>query len=382
MGALRVGLVAGEASGDRLGAALIRALRALNPDLEVVGVAGKAMQAEGCHSIADIDALSLMGVAEILIHLPRLLMLRRRIVKELTEWKPDVVVGIDAPDFNLGLERRLRDRGILTAHYVSPSVWAWRPGRIHTVARAAEAVLCLLPFEPACYAGVPVTAAFVGHPLADEITPTPTEVARRDMGLSGAGQVVAVLPGSRLDEVRRLAPSFFSAVAQLARTRTGLHVIVPLARPVLRAPVEAALARHPGLPVVLVDGAARKAMVAADAVLAASGTATLEALLLDRPMVVAYRVQAFTAWLLRRAGLRMRYFSLPNLLAGGELVPELIQEEASVARITAAMNELLDDAAARQKQRDGFAAVRAKLGHDAARRAADSLLALLGSRER
>lgn len=377
MVSLRVGLVAGETSGDQLGAALIRALRARVPGLEVVGVAGEAMRTAGCRSLADIDALSLMGLMEIVTHLPRLLILRRRLVSELTKMQPDLVVGIDSPDFNLGLERRLRRRGVLTAHYVSPSVWAWRPGRVRTVARAVEAILCLLPFEPACYAGIPVQATFVGHPLTDEITPVPIDDARRALGLDVSGQVLAVLPGSRVGEVRRLAPLFFAAAAALSRSRASLRILVPLARPLLKAPVETALARYPGLSVTLLDAGARSAMSAADVVLTASGTAALEALLLDRPMVVAYRVNPLTAWLLRRAGLRMRHFSLPNLLAGEELVPELIQESADIARIVAAVGELLDNTEARKKQREGFAAVRNELGCNAAERAADALLALL-----
>lgn len=382
MASLRVGLVAGETSGDRLGAVLIRALRTRVPELEVVGVAGAAMRAAGCQAIADVDALSLMGLMEIVTHLPRLLILRRRLLNELTRVQPDLVVGIDAPDFNLGLERRLRKRGFRTAHYVSPSVWAWRAGRVRSVARAAEAVLCLLPFEPACYAAVPVKASFVGHPLVDEIVPVSVADARRTLRLDGNGRILAVLPGSRVGEVKRLAPLFFAAADALTRSHPDLRIVVPLARPLLRAPVEAALARHPGLSATLFDADARSAMGAADAVLTASGTAALEALLLNRPMVVAYRVHVLTAWLLRHAGLRMRYFSLPNLLAESELVPELIQGSASVARITAAVAELLDNAEARQKQRDGFAAVRAVLGHYAADRAADALLALLGSGER
>lgn len=379
---LRLGLVAGEASGDRLGAALIRAMQERVADLEVFGVAGDAMRATGCRAIASIDALSVMGLAEVLTQLPRLAAFRRRIARDLVRERPDLVVGIDSPDFNLGLEQRLRKRGVLTAHYVSPSVWAWRPRRVATVAQAAGEVLCLLPFEPACYSSIPVAAEFVGHPLADEIEPIPQGEARQRLGLVETGTVVALLPGSRKSEAVRLMPLFLRVATELARSGLAAHFLIPLARPALEPVVRTALRPYPSLPVTIVHGEARLAMAAAEAVLLASGTAALEALLLDRPMVVAYRVHAATAWLARRVGLQSTYFSLPNLLAGRELVPELLQERASVARIMAASAPLLENVAARETQRKGFAQVRAALGKNAAGRAADALLEFLARSRR
>ncbi|MDN5863746.1 MAG: lipid-A-disaccharide synthase [Gammaproteobacteria bacterium] len=375
---LRIGLVAGETSGDRLGAALIDALQKRVPELEVIGVAGDAMRAAGCRPIADISALSVMGLTEIVGSLPRLLRLRHRLVRELAGAAPDLVVGIDAPEFNLGLERALRARGVRTAHYVSPSVWAWRPGRVHTVARAAKAVLCLLPFEPACYDSVPVHAVFTGHPLADELAPQGREAARAALDLPQEGRVLAVLPGSRSAEVERLAVRFLDAARELARGRDDLRVIVPAANASLKARLEELCAQRPDAPMKVIEERAHEAIVASDVVLAASGTVTLEAMLLDRPMVVAYRMARLSAWLLLRAGLlRAPHFSLPNLLAGREIVPELAQQNASVATIIAETAHLLDDTGARAAQCDQFAALRSQLGKDAAGRAAEALLELL-----
>ncbi len=375
-----VALVAGETSGDQLGGLLIKALRARRSDINFVGVAGPQMRAAGCRALHDVEALSVMGVMEVLTHLPRLVRIRRRLVAEIKALRPDLVIGIDSPDFNLGLERRLRARGIRTAHYVSPSVWAWRSGRVRTVARAAEAVFCLLPFEPDCYAGQPVRAVFTGHPLADELKPSPREDARAALGLAPGGQVLALLPGSRASEVERLTPPFVAAAAELAAGRPELHVLIPVARPSLRAWIEAEVARH-RIPATLVDGRARTVISAADAVLVASGTATLETLLLNRPMVTAYQVSPLTAWLLRRTrALHTPHYALPNLLAGREIVPELIQEEVSVARITSTLAPLLDDIAERERQCAAFVAVRNVLGEDAAGRAAAAVLDLLEER--
>ncbi|MGH8226076.1 MAG: lipid-A-disaccharide synthase [Gammaproteobacteria bacterium] len=376
---MRIGFVVGEASGDQLGAALIGALRERVPEFEAIGVVGEAMRAAGCRPLADIGSLSVMGLVEILVHLPGLFRLRRRLVRELVAAAPDLVVGIDVPDFNLGLERMLRARGIRTAHYVSPSVWAWRSGRVRTVARAAEAVLCLLPFEPACYKEVPVRAVFTGHPLADELLPRSQAEARTALGLAPQGRVLAVLPGSRRGEVQRLAPVFMAAAAELARSRPDLQVIVPVARPELQSVLAAACPETSSAAApLLVTGRAQEAISASDTVLAASGTVTLETLLLDRPMVVAYRMAPLSAFLLLRCGLlRTPYFSLPNLVAGRKIVPELAQREASVARIVTEVGRLLDDDSARVAQRDEFAAVRCVLGGGAAARAAQTLLELI-----
>ena len=376
-----IGLVAGEASGDRLGATLIAALRERFPGARFVGMTGPRMAAEGCRSLADIRDLSVMGLAEILGQLPRLLKLRKQLARDLVEADIDILIGIDAPDFNLGLERRCRKRSIRTVHYVSPSVWAWRPGRVRTVARAAELVLCLLPFEPACYRGVDVRAEFVGHPLVDELSPGSATRARTALGIGAGKRVLAVLPGSREGEVSRLLPPFLAAAQALRQTRAELETVIPVAHPDLRPFVESECARVPNLEPRLVDGRAHEVITAADAVLVASGTATLETLLLSRPMVVAYRMAPLTAWLLLRAGLlKAPYFALPNLIAGRRIVPELAQDQVDVARITESVAPLLDDPRVREAQLAAFAEVRRDLGHAPAQRAADLVKEILVDR--
>lgn len=373
---MRVFIVAGELSGDLLGAALIDALRARVPSMEVVGVAGPAMQAAGCRALASIEALSLMGIAEVLPALPRLFRLRAELIDAARTFAPDVVIGIDAPDFNLGLERRLRAHGLRCVHLVSPTIWAWRKGRLKTIARSVDQMLCVYPFEPAHYEGSGVDAAYIGHPLADQLDDRVSPVAgRAALGLAD-GLTLAVLPGSRGSEVRQLAAPFAAAVARLAQQVPGLQVVTPVAKPSLRAPIEAAIRQHAGhVPWHCLDGQSREAMRAADAVLLASGTATLECLLLGRPMVVGYRTSALTAWLLLKAGLlKTRYVSLPNLLAAEPTVPERLQQACEPDLLAADLYPLLTDAVARRRQLDGFASVRSALALDAGPRAAEAIL--------
>lgn len=381
-GRLRIGLVAGEPSGDLLGAGLARALRARYPDAELAGIAGPAMQAEGVQSWAPLEQLSVMGLAEVIRHLPGLFALRRGLLAQFERFRPHVVVGIDAPDFNLGLERRLRQRGIRTMHYVSPSIWAWRPGRVHTVARAADEVLCLLPFEPPLYHAHGVAARFVGHPMADSIAPgSDRAAARAALGLEPDGATwIALLPGSRHGEVERLGEVIAGAAALLAARRPGIRFIAPMATLALRTQFAAQLARHaPGVTVKLVDGRSREVMAAADLVVLASGTATLEAALLRRPMVVAYRVAPATARVVRALGLlTTQYFALPNLLAGEALVPELLQEQATPGHIAAAAGSLLDDPARCAALQARFAEMHDLLRQDADRCAAEAVLAMAG----
>lgn len=376
----RVAFIAGEISGDILGASIISALRARLPQAHCYGVAGPRMVAAGCEAIESIDALSVMGLAEVLRELPRLLRLRRRLVERLLQDRPDIVVGIDAPDFNLGLERRLRAAGLRTVHVVSPTVWAWRSGRVRTIARAVERILCLFPFEAAWYARHGVAADYIGHPLADEIdADADPRAARRLLGLPEQGPVLAVLPGSRGSEVRYLAEVFAQAATRLQRELPGLRIVTPVARPALRAGIEPAIAAHaPSLTWTLVDGDSRNAMRAADAVLLASGTATLECLLTGRPMVVAYRGSPLTAFIMLRLGLlRTRHVSLPNLLCAQPVVPELLQGAANPQRLADEMLPLLRDRAARQRQLDAFGQVRGELRRDAGARAAAILAELL-----
>ncbi len=373
-------LIAGEASGDLLGAALIPALRARYPGARFSGVTGPRMQAAGCESLASIDRLSVMGIAEVLPKLPDLFRLRAELVERLSAERPDVVIGIDAPDFNLGLERRLREQGLKTVQMVSPTVWAWRQGRVKTIARAVDLVLCLFPFEPKFYLGHGVKAVYIGHPLAEELAdPLSQADARARLALPDSGPVLAVLPGSRGGELARLAVPFAQTAALLAAKLPGLRIVTPIAKPSLRPVMENAIAVHaPGLDWRLVDGQSREAMRAADAVLLASGTATLECLLLDRPMVVAYRGSLLTYFLLSTLGmLKTKHVSLPNLLAAEAVVPEYLQDAAQPAVMAETLRALIQEQPARDRQLVQFGAVREELCRNAALASAEAIAALL-----
>lgn len=373
---MKVVFVAGEASGDLLGSAIIDGLRSLAPGLDCLGVTGPRMAAAGCRSLASIDALSVMGLVEILRELPRLLRFRRELIEAIVAEAPDVVVTIDAPDFNLGLGRRLRARGQRVVHVVSPTVWAWRSGRRKTVAASCDRLLCLYPFEPACYAGEPVLADYIGHPLADELdNGIDAGEARSGLGIEPSQRVLGVLPGSRRGEVARLIEPFAAAARQLAERQPGILAVVPVAHPALRPLIEVHCQDSPGLRWQLVDGRSREVIRAADVVMLASGTVTLETLLLGRPMVVAYRVAPLTAWLLLDCGLlKTPYVSLPNVLLGRAVVPELLQKQATPAALAASLESLWVDEDARRAQLDAFDAVRRDLAGGAARRAAELIL--------
>ncbi|MEQ6918554.1 lipid-A-disaccharide synthase [Halomonas aquatica] len=380
----RVYLVAGELSGDLLGAGLMRALKARHPDIDFRGIGGPRMIAEGIDSRFPLETLSVMGLVEVLKHLPGLVRVRRALRRDALAWQPDIMVGIDAPDFNLGLERQLREAGLTTAHYVSPSVWAWRQGRVKGISRAVDAMLTFLPFEAAFYARHRVPVAFVGHPLADELPlENDREAARRELGLAGhqegeTAPLLAVLPGSRANEIRFLGGAFLDAVERLCRERPALKVVIPAATPARRDELETLLEAHPALQgrVILLDGRSREAMVASDAVLLASGTAALEAMLCHRAMLVAYRMAPATHWLAKRL-VRTEWISLPNLIARETLVPELIQEAASPEAIAARLGEILDDDAGRMALEERFAAIHAGLQRDASRRACEAIEALV-----
>lgn len=372
-------LVAGELSGDILGAALIKALRVRFPQARFYGVAGPRMVEAGCEAIASIDELSVMGLVEVVKVLPRILRLRTALIERFSADSPDVVIGIDAPDFNLGLERKLRERGIRTVQMVSPTVWAWREGRVKNIARAVDLMLCLFPFEPKFYAAHDVRAAYVGHPLADQLdnSITPTQ-ARRELGLDESGRVVAILPGSRGGELKYLAETFARTAAWLHQRMPDVRFITPIAKPKLRASLEQAIATHaPKAQWTLLDGQSREAMRAADVVLLASGTATLECLLLGRPMVVSYRASALTAMIVRRL-LKVGQVSLPNLLTGqADTVPELLQEEATPQLLGQELYCLLNNAWLRQRQTEQFDAVRAELKRDSAALSAAAIAELM-----
>ncbi len=377
----RIVIVAGETSGDRLGAGLIRAVRARHPDIEFAGIAGPAMRAAGCEVWVPSEELAVMGLAEVVAHLPRLRRILRGLEQRLAADPPDLYIGIDAPDFNLRVARRLRPTGLRTVQYVSPSVWAWRPGRVRVLREACDHVLCLLPFEADFLHQHGVPATFVGHPLADELATAPdASGARRLLGLPAAGPVVAMLPGSRAGELERLGPVFAATAAWLAPRTPDLTVVVPMATPALRA----RFANHwspaatGGVNLSILDGQAQVAMAAADVVLLASGTATLEAMLINRPMVVAYRLAPLTYALLKALRLvRVQHFALPNLLAGETLVPELLQSGATPAALGREVLRWLAQAQERARLRERFTALGTTLRRGASERAAEVVLTLL-----
>jgi lipid-A-disaccharide synthase len=378
-GGLRFALVAGEASGDQLGAALIRSLRRRDPAARFFGVAGPKMRAEGCEVWAPSEELAVMGLFEVLSHLPRLLRLRGGLRRRLRAERPDVFIGIDAPEFNLGLARDLRGAGIRTVQYVSPQVWAWRQGRVRSIGASVDLVLCLLPFEEQFYAQAGIRAEFVGHPLADLIPENnDRSCARRDLGLADRA-TVAVLPGSRVGEVSRLGDDFAGAIRWLAGRRPQLQFVAPMANEAVHGIFRRALERHAaGVEVLLLNGKSHQALAAADVVLVASGTATLETLLTKRPMVVAYRLGALTAWLLRTFRLmKAPYFSQPNLLAGERIVPELFQEQVSPETLGTELLRELDDSAVRERQERVFGEIHRRLQRNGSDRAADAILGLL-----
>lgn len=377
---MRLGIVAGEASGDLLGAALISALRQQVPDLEVEGVGGPRMREAGCHCFHDADELAVMGIVEVFRDLPRLLKIRRGLVRRWRRDPPDVVVGVDAPDFNLGLERRLRRRGVKTVHFVSPSVWAWRKKRVHKIGRSTNLVLCLLPFEKAFYDQHGIPAAFVGHPLADQIPPVMEQGEYRSrLGVDTQGPVVAVLPGSRRGELKRLGADFAGTIGWLSDRRPDLRFVCPMAGTAVREAFEQALAEAaPRARVTLVDGQAQACMAAADVVLLASGTAALEAALVKRPMVMAYRIAKSTKWLAETfLGLHLTHYSLPNLLHSPPLVPEYIMDDVNPQTLGPALLDLLENPGQRQAQVDAFEQMHRVLRQDAAASAASAILDLL-----
>lgn len=372
---LRIALVAGEASGDILGAGLMRALKVRHPSVEFIGVGGPLMEAEGLTSYFPMERLSVMGLVEVLGRLPELLARRRRLIRSLVSAKPDVFIGIDAPDFNLTLALKLRQAGIRTVHYVSPSVWAWRQKRVLKIRQACDLMLTLFPFEAKFYDEHQVPVCFVGHPLADDIPLQADRAAARDaLQVPDDIGLVALLPGSRGGEVTRLGSLFLDAAERLRTLRPGVQFVMPCAGPQRRQQLEALLTTR-NLPVKLLAGQSHLALAACDAVLIASGTATLEALLFKRPMVVAYRVAPLTWRILKRL-VKSPYISLPNLLAQRQLVPELLQDDATADALAEAVAPLIDGG---QAQTDGFDVIHRTLRRDASARAADAVLELVGA---
>ncbi|MFP4147561.1 MAG: lipid-A-disaccharide synthase [Halorhodospira sp.] len=374
----RVAILAGELSGDVLGAGLMRELRARDPEIAFEGVGGPAMAAEGLESLVPMERLSLMGVTEILRHLPGLLRLRAELAQRWLRYPPACLVGVDLPDFNLPLEHRLRAAGVTTCHYVSPTVWAWRAGRVKGIRRSVDRMLTLYPFEQAFYAGSGVDAVCVGHPAADRFPLEPdTAAARARLGMAPDATVVAVLPGSRRSELEQLLQPFLAAAALLIKRPDAPELVIPVAAPGLRGAIEAAVAQH-GLTrrTHLLDGDVATAATAADVALTASGTATLEVMLAKRPMVVAYRLSPLSFYILRRL-VHAPWMSQPNLLAGEALVPEFLQAEASPERLAAAVAGWLDDAPARLRLVQRFRGLHQDLARGAEARAAEAVLEVL-----
>jgi len=371
---LTVALVAGESSGDILGAGLMQALKVRHSDVEFVGVGGARMEAEGLKSYFPLERLAVMGLVEVLGRLPELLSRRKRLLRTLLDVRPDVFIGIDAPDFNLDLELKLRRAGIKTVHYVSPSVWAWRQKRVLKIRDGCDLMLTLFPFEAKFYDAHQVAVRFVGHPLADAIPLcADRDAARALLNLPTDAPIVALMPGSRGGEVARLGSLFLDAAERLRGLRPGIRFVMPCASPERRTQLEQMLAGR-DLPLTLIDGRSHEALAACDAVLIASGTATLEALLYKRPMVVAYRVAPLTFSILKRM-VKSAYVSLPNLLAQRLLVPELLQEAATPEAMAQLLSPLLEHG---EVQTEGFDEIHRTLRRDASSQAADAVLELVG----
>ncbi|HYE70299.1 MAG TPA: lipid-A-disaccharide synthase [Aquabacterium sp.] len=374
---LRLGLVAGEASGDLLAGLLLSGVRQRWPSLQAAGIGGPRMAAQGFEAWWPHERLSVFGYVDALGRLPELLRIRRQLAERLLKDPPAAFIGVDAPDFNFGLEKRLRAAGMKTLHFVCPSIWAWRGERVHKLAQAADHVLCLFPFEPALLHQHGIGATFVGHPLADHIpVEVPREASRTALGLAAGDQVVALLPGSRRSEIKYIAPPMLAAAALMHRQRPALRMLMPVA-PGLRSLVEPLVAAHAaGVPITLLDGKSHEALAACDVTLVASGTATLEAALFKRPMVITYRM----AWLNWQRMRRMSYqawYGLPNILSREFVVPELIQDRATPPELARETLAWLDNAARAEALSRRFTELHLALRQDTARKAADAIAQVL-----
>ncbi|MFV8570602.1 lipid-A-disaccharide synthase [Marinobacter sp. SBS5] len=376
-----IAIIAGEASGDILGAGLIRSLRLRYPNARFVGIGGDEMIDEGFHSLVPMERLSVMGLVEVLGRIRELFSIRARLMDYFFATPPDVVIGIDSPDFTLTIERRCREAGIPSVHYVSPSVWAWRQKRIFKIAKSVDLMLTLLPFEARFYEEHNVPVAFVGHPLADRVPMEPDTLAAREaLGLDVDKPVLAVLPGSRGGEVERLGTLFLEASRWLQSRRPDMQLVVPCAnRDRERQIQELVASLEVKLPVTLVRGRSREVMAASDVVMLASGTATLEAMLLKKPMVVGYRLSNFSFALLSRL-VKVPWVALPNLLAKKELVPELLQDDATPEALGAAVLERLEDEEGRAGLKEAFTELHIALKQNADERAAAAVSKLIESK--
>jgi len=374
-----IALVAGEASGDLLGAALISELSQRYPDARFSGIGGRHMRAAGMDTWWDCEELAVFGLFEVLSHFPRLYKIRRELRNRLLADQPDIFIGIDAPDFNLGLETALKRTGIRTVHYVSPTIWAWREKRVRKIARAVDLVLCLFPFEPDFYRGHGVSAIYVGHPMADQIAENPDhEEARNKLSIEAAGKLVALLPGSRAGEVSKLAGPMIEAAGIIAGKMPGVRFVSAMANAKVRTLFESALQQEGNPAIQLVENDSRRVIAASDVVLVASGTAALETMLVNRPMVVSYRVASSTYHLAKTLKLvKADHVSLPNILAGETLVPELLQQDANGPKLAQAVLDWLDDSDRRTALHQRFSEMNADLRCDAGAKAAAAVGELL-----
>ena len=369
----RIGICAGEMSGDLLAGAVMEAWANRGSHLKLTGIGGNRLQAAGLQSLCPMDRLSVMGLVEPLKRLPELLSIRRQLIVQQLGEGPDLFLGVDSPDFNLPVERRLRRAGITTAHLVSPSVWAWRKGRIEVIRKATQRMLCLLPFEVELYRSVGIDAVCVGHPLVDELSLLPdATTVRQSLGLAEKQSIVGVLPGSREAEVRQHLPIFARAMTTLCQRHPDLHFVIPAANAERRAQIQQML-RGVDLPLTVIEGQGRVVMQASNALMIASGTATLEAMLLGKPMVIGYRMAGLSWFILSRL-VTSPFVGLPNILAGEAVAPELLQQALTPAQLADAVSDLLSGSGDAQTAR--YQELAGQIGGNFADRCVDALLPL------
>ena len=374
---LIIGIVAGEASGDILGAGLIEAIQQQYPNAVFEGIGGPLMLEKGFHSLVPMERLSVMGLVEVLGRIKELFGIRRRLIDHFSERKPDIFIGIDAPDFNLGLELRLKGIGLKTVHYVSPSVWAWRQGRVKKIKQACDHLLALLPFEIDFYREHQVPVTFVGHPLADTLPlEDETAAARKRLDIAAEEVVVGVLPGSRGGEVKRLAPLFIETAFRLLQNNPKLRFLMPAANEQRYAQLSEMLKQYPDLPMQLLEGQSHEVMAASDTLLLASGTVALEGMLLKKPMVISYRLAKLT-YLIAKRLVKTKWYSLPNLLARKTLIPEIIQDDATPERLAAAVEQSLKDGEHREALKTQFLEMHQQLRCNASQVASETVLQLI-----
>jgi len=378
---MKIAMVAGEVSGDILGARLITALKVHYPDASFEGIGGKEMQAQGLATLFDMERLSVMGFTEVLGRFRELWNIRKTLLNRWLETPPDLFVGIDAPDFNIWLEKRLHAKNITAVHYVSPSIWAWRQSRVKKFVGNLDLMLALLPFEVDFYRKHNVPAEFVGHPLADEVAlDVSATQARQQLSLPSEGFILGVLPGSRLGEIQRIGPDFLTALVTLHKKHPDWVFVTPLATEKVAEHFKALHQEYaPQVPIHYINGQSREVMAASDQILMASGTAVLEGMLVGRPMVAAYRVAAFTGWIIQRLGMiKSAYYTLPNNLADENLVHELIQQDLSAETVIDAVEKQFAESAEKKAYRlKRFKEIHQTLRQNASVKAADAIQKLL-----